>query len=130
MLDLDALRLKQLTQELPVTLIHLLNQVVDVGAIAIVKSAELLIEVIEFIGLLEWRIQHVHGHMQIKRLIHFLFLVILIVTRQLALALFLVHESKTTIVVIIGEFLALIGLLMSSLCCDNFFIVSIGLVVV
>lgn len=56
MLDLDALGLEQLFQELLVILFHLLNQVVDVGAVAIVESAELLIEEVEFIGLLEGRI--------------------------------------------------------------------------
>ena len=95
----DALRLEQLLQELPVALLHLLNQVVDVGAVTFVQRFELFIEEVKFISLLERRGEHVHCHMKVESLVN---LLILIVAGQLSLAFFvIILETKTTIVIII-----------------------------
>ena len=74
----DALCLEQLLQELPIALFHLLNQVVDVSAVATVQSLELLVEEVEFISLLERSIEHVHSHVKVKSLVQLLIIIVLI----------------------------------------------------
>lgn len=78
-LDGHSLRLEQLLQKLPIILLHLLNQVVDVCAVTTMQSAELLIEEVKFISLLERCIEHVHCHMKVECLVNLL--IILIITR-------------------------------------------------
>jgi hypothetical protein len=78
-LDGHSLRLEQLLQKLPIILLHLLNQVVDVGAVTTVQSAELFIEEVKFISLLERCIEHVHCHMKVECLVNLL--ILLIITR-------------------------------------------------
>ena len=78
-LDGHSLRLEQLLQKLPIILLHLLNQVVDVGAVTTMQSAELLIEEVKFISLLERCIEHVHCHMKVECLVNLL--ILLIITR-------------------------------------------------
>lgn len=75
-LNRNALGLEQLLQELPVTLFHLLNQVVDIGAVAFMQRAELIIEEVKFISLLERCVEHVHCHMKVECLVDLLFIII------------------------------------------------------
>ena len=72
----DALRVEQLLQELPVALLHLLNQVVDVGAVTFVQRFKLFIEEVKFICLLERCGEHVHCHMKVESFVNLLVLVV------------------------------------------------------
>ena len=53
------------------------------------QGMELFIKELEFIGLLEGSVEHVHGYVEIKSLIE-LFLLIILVTRNISLALLII----------------------------------------
>ena len=58
------------------------------------EGMELFVEELEFIGLLEGSVEHVHGHVEIKSLIELFLLIILsifiLVTREISLALLII----------------------------------------
>jgi hypothetical protein len=106
-LDLDPLRVDQLVQELAVFLTQLLHQVVDVGLVTIVERLELLVKVVELVSLLNGSIQHVHGHMQIKCVIHIIlaifliFIIVVFIALIIALRFFFIVLDKTESTVVI-----------------------------
>jgi hypothetical protein len=106
-LDLDPLRVDQLVQELAVLLTQLLHQVVDVGLVTIVERLELLIKVVELVSLLNGSIQHVHGHMQVKCVVHIIlailliFIILIFLAFIIALRFFFIVLDKTESAVVI-----------------------------